>query len=39
VSAPGATVPLARGARALVAWRPEDVTLLPGGGPEPGGPR
>jgi spermidine/putrescine ABC transporter ATP-binding subunit len=38
VTAPGASLPLARGARALVAWRPEDVTLL-AGGPGPGGPR
>jgi ABC-type Fe3+/spermidine/putrescine transport system ATPase subunit len=39
VAAPGATVPLARGVRTLVAWRPEDVILLPGGESGPGGPR
>jgi putative spermidine/putrescine transport system ATP-binding protein len=39
VTAPGAAVPLARGARTFVAWRPDDVTLLPGGEPGPGGPR
>jgi ABC-type Fe3+/spermidine/putrescine transport system ATPase subunit len=30
VSAPGAAAPLARGERAVVEWRPEDVVLLPG---------
>jgi putative spermidine/putrescine transport system ATP-binding protein len=39
VAVPGAAVPLARGARTLVAWRPEDVTLLPGGDPSIRGPR
>jgi putative spermidine/putrescine transport system ATP-binding protein len=39
VAAPGASAPLARGDRTLVAWRPEDVTLLPGGEPGPGGAR
>jgi len=39
VAAPGAAVPLARGARTFVAWRPDDVVLLPGGEPGPGGPR
>ena len=36
VAAPGAAVPLARGARTFVAWRPDDVVLLPGGA-GPGG--
>jgi ABC-type Fe3+/spermidine/putrescine transport system ATPase subunit len=39
VAAPGAAAPLARGDRTLVAWRPEDVTLLPAGEPGPGAPR
>ena len=39
VAAPGAALPLARGARTVVAWRPEDVVLLPGGEPGAGGAR
>jgi spermidine/putrescine ABC transporter ATP-binding subunit len=39
VAAPGATLPLARGARTLIAWRPDDVILLPGGEPRPRDPR
>jgi putative spermidine/putrescine transport system ATP-binding protein len=39
VAVPGATLPLARGARTVVAWRLEDVTLLPGGEPGTGGAR
>jgi putative spermidine/putrescine transport system ATP-binding protein len=39
VAAPGAAAPLARGARTLAGWRPEDVTLLPGGEPGSGAPR
>ena len=39
VAAPGAAVPLARGARTYVSWRPDDVVLLPGGEPGPGGAR
>jgi ABC-type Fe3+/spermidine/putrescine transport system ATPase subunit len=39
VAAPGATLPLARGAPAVIEWGPADVVLLPGGESRAGGPR
>ena len=39
VTAPGAALPLARGARATIAWGPEDVVLLAGGETEVGDTR
>jgi putative spermidine/putrescine transport system ATP-binding protein len=39
VAAPGAALPLARGARAVIAWGPEDVMLLAGGETGAGGAR
>ncbi len=39
IAAPGATPPLARGARTRVEWSPEDVILLPGAAPGPGDAR
>ena len=37
IVAPGAAAPLARGAVTRIAWSPDDVILLPGGGAGPGG--
>jgi putative spermidine/putrescine transport system ATP-binding protein len=39
VAAPGASLPLARGAAAVVAWGPDDVVVLAAGEPGTGGPR
>jgi putative spermidine/putrescine transport system ATP-binding protein len=39
VATPGAALPLARGARAVIEWDPEDVVLLAGSDPGAGGSR